>query len=460
MEKWDIKTLQKNREARSNRHSRENPSFSSTLLDTIYRSIDEPNTGEGVSRREEQQQLIFYKETAKKKQSTTAAAATTTTSGRHGLFKEDQEHEIMSLRRACLIEKWMEKKVTDKSLPVRRNSMADFDTKKSSYNRNEFLLNSSSSSSDSSCGGGFSSSESESMYGSKSRSSSSCYSMHRPKPIRTSISSEKVQFEQRNHHNSQKTKHENSFVKTKSKALKIYGDLKKVKQPISPGGRLASFLNSLFNAGHVKKSKIDGLGVERKPSYDLGAERKSSSKSGQQGHSNSSSTCSSASSFSRSCLRKTPLSRSELSGIATNNGDVAKRSVRFCPVSVIVDEDCRPCGQKTLHEAEPGLMAAEKAAKPPTIEDIRFECCVMEVDDDDEHRRRVEQVARDYLLLKNYQKKNVEEQDEDDDAESYASSDLFELDTAGVEERYREELPVYETTFFDRNRAISNRLIL
>ncbi|KAH0982367.1 hypothetical protein GBA52_009544 [Prunus armeniaca] len=443
MEKWDIKTLQKNREARSNRHSRENPSFSSTLLDTIYRSIDEPNTGEGVSRREEQQHLIFYKETTKKKQSTTAAAATTTTSGRHGLFKEDQEHEIMSLRRACLIEKWMEKKVTDKSLPVRRNSMADFDTKKSSYNRNEFFLNSSSSSSDSSCGGGFSSSESESMYGSKSRSSSSCYSMHRPKPIRTSISSEKVQFEQRNHHNSQKTKHENSFVKTKSKALKIYGDLKKVRQPISPGGRLASFLNSLFNAGHVKKSKIDGLGVERKPSYDLGEETKSSSKSGQQGHSNSSSTCSSASSFSRSCLRKTPLSRSELSGIASNNGDVAKRSVRFCPVSVIVDEDCRPCGQKTLHEAEPGLMAAEKAAKPPTIEDIR-----------------VEQVARDYLLLKNYQKKNVEEEDEDDDAESYASSDLFELDTAGVEERYREELPVYETTFFDRNRAISNRLIL
>nr|XP_008338693.2 LOW QUALITY PROTEIN: protein BIG GRAIN 1-like B [Malus domestica] len=457
MERWDIKSLPKNREGRSNRHSRDNPSFSSTLLDSIYRSIDEPTAGrdEVVSMREEQRHLIFYKGTMKKKQSTTAA---TTTSGRlgHGHYKEDQEREIMSLRRACLVEKWMEKKAAENSVPARRNSMADFETTKSRYShQNEFLTNSSSSSSDSS--GGFSSSESDSMYGSKSRSSSSCYSMHRPKPIRTSLSSEKVPFDdhQRNyHHNSQK-KHENGFGKTKSKALKIYGDLKKVKQPISPGGRLASFLNSLFNAGHVKKSKID----------DLGAERKSLPNLGQMGYSNPSSTCSSASSFSRSCLRKAPLSRSELSGISSSNGDAAKRSVRFCPVSVIVDEDCRPCGQKTLLEAQSGLIASAKAAaaiKPPANEDVGLECCVMDVDETD-HGRRIEEVARDYLI-KNYQKKHDEddedEDDDDDDAESYASSDLFELDTAGVEERYREELPVYETTFFDRNRAIANALIL
>ncbi|KAM1016814.1 hypothetical protein EV2_047465 [Malus domestica] len=465
MERWDIKSLPKNREASSNRQSRnreassnrqsrDNPSFSSSLLDSIYRSIDETTAGsEGVASRSEQHhRLIFYKETMKKKQSTAAAV---TTSGRHGhaRSKEDQQHEIMNFRRACLVEKWMEKKEAEKSVPVRRNSMADFETKKSRYShQNEFLTNSSSSSSDSS--GGFSSSESDSMYGSKSRSSSSCYSMHRPKPIRTSISSEKVLFDdhQRNHHhNSQKKKHENGFMKTKSKALKIYGDLKKVKQPISPGGRLASFLNSLFNAGHVKKSKID----------DLGAERKSSSKSGQMGYSNPSSTCSSASSFSRSCLRKAPLSRSELSGISSNV-DAAKRSVRFCPVSVIVDEDCRPCGQKTLLKEESDLMAVARAAaaiKPPTNEDVGVECCVMDVDEDDDHRRRIEEVARDYLM-KNYQKKHDEDDEDDDDAESYASSDLFELDTAGVEERYREELPVYETTFFDRNRAIANGLIL
>lgn len=44
------------------RLQRENPSFSSTLLDAIYRSIDESN-GKG------EEELIFYRETMKKKQS-------------------------------------------------------------------------------------------------------------------------------------------------------------------------------------------------------------------------------------------------------------------------------------------------------------------------------------------------------------------------------------------------------
>jgi len=83
------------------------------------------------------------------------------------------------------------------------------------------LKNSSSSSSESSSGGGFSSSESsKSVYALKSRSS--CYDMQWPKPIRTSFSSQ--------NHQSEKPKHENGFVKTKSKALKIY-DPKKPPPP-------------------------------------------------------------------------------------------------------------------------------------------------------------------------------------------------------------------------------------
>lgn len=391
MERWDHKSQ---REGRHNKHRRENPSFSSTLLDSIYRSIDE---GEQIEARREGE-LIFYKETMRKKQSTNVSSC--------GVKAEE---EIMSLRRACLIEKWMEKKAAvGEKVVVRRNSIADFDRR---------FLNSSSSSSDSSCGGAFSSSESDSIYGSRSRSSSSCYSMPRPKPIRTSVSSTRPETHQ-------KPKQENGFVKTKSKALKIYGDLKKVKQPISPGGKLASFLNSIFNGGNGKKAKIN--------MDDLGSERNSKSTNG--------SNCSSASSFSRSCLRKTSVSRGELSN---GGGDSAKRSVRFYPVSVIVGEDCRPCGHKTLQE-----MKMSSA----------LDCYAM---DEDDHRRQVEEVARSYLM-KNYQKKNHDEdmEEEDDDAASYASSDLFELDTVGVEERYREELPVYETTYFDRNRAIANGLIL
>uniref|UniRef100_B9GKV9 Protein BIG GRAIN 1-like B n=1 Tax=Populus trichocarpa TaxID=3694 RepID=B9GKV9_POPTR len=380
MDRWE-KPLRDDRY----RHQRQNPSFSSTLLDVIYRSIDESGNGKG-----EEEQLIFYRETMRKKHEIN-----------HG-FKGE---EMTSLQRACMIEN--------------------------------------SSSSESSCGGVFSSSESESIYGvNSSRSSTTSYTMQRPKPVRTSISArpekyqrredlhqtDTFQHHERNYAPNQKAKPEGSFVKTKSKALKIYGDLKKVKQPISPGRRLASFLNSLFTTGNAKKAKITTPGG----SYE---ERKLKSEQA--------STCSSASSFSRSCLSKTPSSRG--GKLSSNNG--AKRSVRFYPVSVIVDEDCRPCGHKNLYGSDRQEMS-------------KLKLHVMN------ENRRIEEVARD--LLKNYQKKKEEheeeeeESDDDDDIASCASSDLFELDNLSVVgiERYREELPVYETTHLGTNRAIATGLFL
>ncbi|KAJ6947200.1 hypothetical protein NC651_001784 [Populus alba x Populus x berolinensis] len=397
MDRWE-KPLRDDRY----RHQRQNPSFSSTLLDVIYRSIDESGSGETMRKKHEIN---------------------------HG-FKGE---EMTSLQRACMIEKWMEKKKSRKDL-------------------DSVLLNSSSSSSESSCGGGFSSSESESI------SSTTSYTMQRPKPVRTSISArpekyqrredlhqtDMFQHHERNYAPNQKAKSEGSFVKTKSKALKIYGDLKKVKQPISPGRRLASFLNSLFTTGNAKKAKISTPGG----SYE---ERKLKSEQA--------STCSSASSFSRSCL----------SGkLSSNNG--AKRSVRFYPVSVIVDEDCRPCGHKNLYgsdrqEMNSTLVAAAVTTAtrnnvPTSDEELKLH--VMN------ENRRIEEVARD--LLKNYQKNDnthqacseEEEEESDDDIASCASSDLFELDNLSVIgiERYREELPVYETTHLGTNRAIANGLFL
>ncbi|XP_042484586.1 protein BIG GRAIN 1-like A [Macadamia integrifolia] len=428
MEKWE----KPQREDRY-RHSRTNPSFSSTLLDAIYRSIDE---GEDAG----EEKLVLYRETMRKKQSSSVRGSSVL-----------PQEEIANLRRSGLIEQWMEKKVSEKVVVRRKSSAADFDFKppKLSTDRNSVLFNSTSSSSDTSSGGGFSSSEAESVYGAKS-------STLGLKPVRTVVpvpSEKPPRYEQQqrksndfgtryqesnNSVSQQKTKHEGGFNKTKSRALKIYGDLKKAKQPISPGGRLASFLNSLFTAGYPKKAKIS--------SSSVGDERESKSAQA--------STCSSASSFSRSCLSKTPSSRGKLS-----NG--TKRSVRFYPVSVIFDEDCRPCGHKSLYEDEPTLMAVT-AVK----EELKFHLM--------EKNRRVEEAARD--LLKGYQNKRsfdmrdlqVEEEeddddeDEDDDAASYSSSDLFELDNLaaiGIG-RYSEELPVYETTHLDTNRAIASGLIL
>nr|XP_016441212.1 PREDICTED: protein BIG GRAIN 1-like B [Nicotiana tabacum] len=143
--------------------------------------------------------------------------------------------------------------------------------------------------------------DSEKNSGSSNCGSSACFNglNNRPKPIRTSISADQENFHKHQycpkHLNfydfslaKEKTKHqEDGFVKTKSRALKIYRNLKKVKQPISPGGRLSSFLNSLFT--NSKKSKIssNSRGYENE-------ERKLKS--------TNVSTCSSASSFSRSCL--------------------------------------------------------------------------------------------------------------------------------------------------------------
>ncbi|OMO66093.1 hypothetical protein COLO4_30774 [Corchorus olitorius] len=423
MDMWDNKFPREEYHRYRNRsRDHNNPSFSSTLLDAIYRSIDEPNS----SKREEE--LIFYRETK------------TTMRKKHGISLKDEE--MTSLQRACMIEKWMEKEKkasnceNNKVVVVRRKSMADSDP---------VLLNSSSSSSDSSYGGGFSSSESDSFYGAtKSRSSSSPPSTHRPKPIRTSVSSARPDH-QNDVVKSQKPKHEGGFVRTKSKALKIYSDLKKVKQPISPGGRLASFLNSLFTAGNAKKAKI------------------SSSSTAEQAYS---STCSSASSFSRSCLSKTPSSR----------GNGTKRSVRFCPVSVILDEDSKPCGQKTIYYENDHLhhqTNSNTTRIKPSNKELEFRIM--------EENRRVVEAAKD--LLKSYQKKkeefdmnicnnngngvfsDEEDDDEDEDAASYASSDLFELDNLSAigtidHQRYREELPVYETTHLDTNRAIANGFIV
>ncbi|KAK9078377.1 hypothetical protein SSX86_002434 [Deinandra increscens subsp. villosa] len=367
-----------------------NPSFSSSLLDEIYRSIDERD------------------ETTGEKQSSFSI---------NGYIRNDQS--------------------------VQRH---DF---KTSSNRS---VNSSSSSSDSSSGGGFSSSEAESMHGIRVSS--------RPKPIRTGSNRHydhntreitqmnTYQFE--DSQSKQKQKHEGKFVKTKSRAMKIYGDLKKVKQPISPGGRLATFLNSIFTTGNAKNTKLPS----RAGSYDDG-DRQSKSAGG--------STCSSASSFSRSCLSKTPSSRTKLS-------NKKNRSVRFYPVSVIVGDDCQPCGHKSLYGEESNLHALKfvknvKNVKNPNGDESRVRS--------NEKTRRIEEAARN--LLRNYQKKveceydlitnnlkahneidlNYEDDDDNDDAASHTSSDLFELENfsaIGMED----ELPVYETTHLDTNLAIGN----
>ncbi|KAH0895157.1 hypothetical protein HID58_057586, partial [Brassica napus] len=196
------------------RQDHRHPSFSSTLLDQIYNSIDSSSLSD-VSMRKKQNRAV------------------------------EEIEKILVNRRA----------VPGDSVRSRNLKTAEPVFSKHS---------SSSSSSDSS---GLSSSSSDSFY----RRSRSPPEIPHPKPIRTTVE----RRERPNDNNN----------KVKSKALEMYSDLKRVKQPNSPGGRLATFLNSIFTGNTKKPNKTA---------------------------TSSSTTCSSASSFSKSCLSKTPSSSEKL----------------------------------------------------------------------------------------------------------------------------------------------------
>lgn len=329
----------------TSQYSTRSPSFSSTLLDAIYRSIDR---GEDDA--------VCYR-------------------------KEWRELEDVVLRR---------RSIAEFPVKVRENS--------------------------SSCGGG----------GGES------FSFQRPKPVRLGVPAtgrEKLEPEHTE-------KREGGLLKTKSRALRLYSDLKKVKQPISPGGKIAGLLNALFAGGNQKKAKTSD--AHSSPSLK----------------SATASTSSSASSFSRSCLSKTPSSRGK-SSTATG----AKRSVSFSPVSVIVGDDHSLPPRVDISSFDEGIHNRCGTNTQHSISDLTIHVT--------ERNRRVEEIARD--LLKNYHRKNSPDhlrnpnikiddlEEEDDDAASYASSDLFELDNlSGIG---MEELPVYETTHLHTNQAIAKGLL-
>uniref|UniRef100_A0A803LDD4 Uncharacterized protein n=1 Tax=Chenopodium quinoa TaxID=63459 RepID=A0A803LDD4_CHEQI len=269
----------------------------------------------------------------------------------------------------------------------------------------KFNSSSSTSSSDSSSGiGGFSSSDTESLYG-----SSKSKSVPTLKPIKTNLN--QPEFHRKSYSDEIPAKKKgNKEGNLQKRALKLYGDLKKVKQPISPGGKLASFLNSLFNSNSSKKPKI------------------SSSSANVLKYSTS--TPSTASSYSRSCLSKTPSSA----------GRFERRSVRFCPVStVIATTTAATNDDKVYNDGKREDRWREKATtrNSSTLKNDEFKVQISE------KQRRVEEVAKE--LLKNYHHGRKYQNDE-------VGSDHHRM--------YREELPVYETTHVHTNRAIANGLIL
>ncbi|KAL3330197.1 hypothetical protein AABB24_034182 [Solanum stoloniferum] len=383
----------------SRRHHK-NPSFSSSLLDEIYRSID------GYDQRREDLKLE-----TRKQSSSNIGLKPKGVANIYNKKKSVEDEEIASFRRACLIEKWMEKKVKDKA---RRGPFSELD----SINYDSLLFSSTSSESNSGTLSA-SSSEPDSFYSEKS---SSCFAASRTRSIRRASVSPRRDTKLYSFDNQQANKNEESnLIKSKSTALKMYNNLKKVKQPISPGGRLTNFLTSIFN--NKSKNLKDPNGGNRGDFHEVD-ERSSKS----------SSICSS---ISRSCLSKTPPKFSQTA---------VKRTVRFNPVSVIVDKDCRPCGHKSIYDHDSDNLRRPKS-QGNAEKNRKFE--VTKVDS-------VKSYKNDYIV--DYAD---EEEEDDDDAASCSSSDLFEIDHLAFfgNKRFCDELPVYETTYVDTNRGIASGFI-
>ncbi|XP_071740576.1 protein BIG GRAIN 1-like A [Rutidosis leptorrhynchoides] len=382
-------------EDKSNRIT-QHQSFSSTLLDVIYRSIDESDEKFG--------EMKLRKPKVAKKQSGCS----------HGRLKSCnvvEDEEFATFRRASLVEKWMEMKGTEKVVSSRKgaNSMSEFD-RKLGVDNDPMFFSSGSSSSDSSFGW---CSEFEAV-----KSAHSCFGpLTRPKQVKTCVpprSAIKKQSEFCLSDDDQTDKTNNSgLIRSKTRALKIYANLKKVKQPISPGGRLTTFLNGLFTNGQTKKPKESSFGDESQVT-----ERKLKS--------TNVSTCSSASSFSRSCLSKNPSrSRDQVS-------NRMQRTVRFQN-----HEDTRP-------HIDKNICNKQDLRKLPS----KFACPKLEKLDFKEFPGKFED-------------KKFDSDEEVDDMASDSSSDLFELDHLATfkNEQYCEELPVFETTHLCTNRAIASGLI-
>lgn len=417
-------------------------SFSSTLLDEIYRSIDECEP-----RREPEQQRSCREAPSKKQQGPRSASSVEKQRGsdRANAAAADARRSYFS-----------------QELPRKPKYEPDHDS--------DALYFSSTSISSDSSSGGFSFSDTESVRGARTTtsSSSSCFAPFRLKPVRTRVAAAKREEIRHAPFGERREGQEDQGGVFRSAASRICANLKKVKQqPVSPGGRLVSFINSIFSA--TPKS------ARRSDPTEANLERKL--KSGQA--SSSASTFSTVSSLSRPCLSKrSPSTRERF------RSSGAKRTVRFYPVSVIVDEDCRPCGHKCLHQEAGGGGEREKQSSSvslsvPTAWRIG-KSQPRKIDQDRgvnlkdllmEKSRRFEENARE--LLRDYREnqkkgfelkghcekvvgkeKEEEEEDDDDGGASCSSSDLFELDhLAAINDEYSAELPVYETTSVDKCRV-------
>ncbi|KAL8152310.1 hypothetical protein V2J09_010070 [Rumex salicifolius] len=365
------------RDPPSNNHTN-NPTFSSSLLNEIFLSIDrEP-----------------------------PAVAADSSNLRRLL---DQDRKMSSLRRSRLVHKWMDKpSFGDLIVPTPPPPPPPVVPAVVDEDPDSFFSTTSVSSSDSSFGG-LSSTASEAetpSFDSSSKPKTSCFGPFRaPKPVKTKAKVANTDLF------GEDCSTNRSSSSSSSRALKIYSQLKSLKQPISPGIKLAKYINSLFiKEASTSTSRKKKTTKNTKPDNPIfrgvpAPERRYKSE-----ETSPEWPISFTSSFTK---RDIPSSTSAIS------------------TSIASD-----------HKA--ALMKRYDELRRLKIGDIEEE---EEEEEVDMNRKVLEEVALD--LLNNYWNRKKTENDNDDDNNdkddsSCSSSDLFEIDHLSL--IGNEELPVYETT--------------
>ncbi|XP_057776350.1 protein BIG GRAIN 1-like B [Salvia miltiorrhiza] len=250
--------------------------------------------------------------------------------------------------------------------------------------------------------------------------STSASSANRPKPVRTARDKDCYLFDEYEEHERKiaaaaaAAGGRDDLIKSKSRAMRIYANLKKMKQPVSPGARLTTFFSSIFAGLNRKKSNRNNAAAES-PAKMLAR-------------------CSTKSSDN------------------TRRDGIEIRNARSDLARAVADRGTMPRGQESLGgDGRPPL--------PPNVfrnfkkcDSNKLRC--YESDEDDERLPLPPNVFRNFKKCDLNKLRCCYESDgEEGDAISESSSDLFELDF-GIKDRFCEELPVYETTYFDKNRRL------
>lgn len=225
-----------------------------------------------------------------------------------------------------------------------------------------------------------------------------------------------------------------SSIPAPSHHQKVIKDEKKFKQPNSPGGKLASFLNSLFNqtSSKTKKSKISSSqSMKDDQDHEIGRRKRRSSMS----QFRSVNTSSSSKAPTRVGSKQIPSHSDKNHDVMINSSSKIKNNITL-HVKSSSHKKVHNDDQNTENSWLDEEMFRSRTPNETSSEKYKNTFTNGVSGDKTNH-------SKDSTNFKNFIN------DEDDGAESDSSSDLFELQNYDLVSCYSSDLPVYETTRID-----------